>query len=125
MSPRSARALRSCGLCRSARRRRRPRWKSATACATPRRNPKAYQSAIAYDSSRMTAAATGLPVSIQRMEKLIQLLFFFEAEDGIRDLTVTGVQTCALPICISLDRPGPEESRPALRPGTCPEEIDR
>src|SRR2546430_17722138 len=26
--------------------------------------------------------------------------FFFQAEDGIRDLTVTGVQTCALPIAI-------------------------
>src|SRR6266496_1121060 len=26
------------------------------------------------------------------------LLFFFQAEDGIRDLYVTGVQTCALPI---------------------------
>src|SRR2546430_8953079 len=26
------------------------------------------------------------------------LFFFFQAEDGIRDLTVTGVQTCALPI---------------------------
>src|SRR5205085_9214592 len=26
--------------------------------------------------------------------------FFFQAEDGIRDLTVTGVQTCALPICL-------------------------
>src|SRR2546430_3116559 len=26
--------------------------------------------------------------------------FFFQAEDGIRDLTVTGVQTCALPISI-------------------------
>src|SRR2546430_12541128 len=26
------------------------------------------------------------------------LAFFFQAEDGIRDLTVTGVQTCALPI---------------------------
>src|SRR5688572_1575480 len=25
-------------------------------------------------------------------------IFFFQAEDGIRDLTVTGVQTCALPI---------------------------
>src|SRR2546430_6903420 len=29
------------------------------------------------------------------------LFFFFQAEDGIRDLTVTGVQTCALPIYIS------------------------
>src|SRR6266516_2501859 len=26
------------------------------------------------------------------------LVFFFQAEDGIRDRTVTGVQTCALPI---------------------------
>src|SRR2546430_4578151 len=26
--------------------------------------------------------------------------FFFQAEDGIRDLTVTGVQTCALPILL-------------------------
>src|SRR5436305_15203850 len=25
--------------------------------------------------------------------------FFFQAEDGIRDADVTGVQTCALPIC--------------------------
>src|SRR2546430_13124161 len=31
----------------------------------------------------------------------LDCIFFFQAEDGIRDLTVTGVQTCALPI---LDR---------------------
>src|SRR5256886_10947928 len=30
--------------------------------------------------------------------KISVLFFFFQAEDGIRDLTVTGVQTCALPI---------------------------
>src|SRR2546430_9647159 len=28
----------------------------------------------------------------------VTIFFFFQAEDGIRDLTVTGVQTCALPI---------------------------
>src|SRR2546430_10094703 len=28
----------------------------------------------------------------------VLVFFFFQAEDGIRDLTVTGVQTCALPI---------------------------
>src|SRR2546430_6854580 len=28
----------------------------------------------------------------------VDCFFFFQAEDGIRDLTVTGVQTCALPI---------------------------
>src|SRR6266496_5260854 len=30
---------------------------------------------------------------------LFFFFFFFQAEDGIRDLYVTGVQTCALPIC--------------------------
>src|SRR2546430_386545 len=30
--------------------------------------------------------------------RLFAYFFFFQAEDGIRDLTVTGVQTCALPI---------------------------
>ena len=28
----------------------------------------------------------------------MELSFFFQAEDGIRDIGVTGVQTCALPI---------------------------
>src|SRR2546430_11078673 len=37
----------------------------------------------------------------------LALVFFFQAEDGIRDLTVTGVQTCALPI--SADRVAGEE----------------
>src|SRR6266853_4964688 len=32
------------------------------------------------------------------MFDMVLLFFFFQAEDGIRDLTVTGVQTCALPI---------------------------
>ena len=31
------------------------------------------------------------------------MFFFFQAEDGIRDTHVTGVQTCALPICIMTD----------------------
>src|SRR3712207_8605704 len=30
--------------------------------------------------------------------RLIFFMFFFQAEDGIRDIGVTGVQTCALPI---------------------------
>src|SRR2546430_9682759 len=33
----------------------------------------------------------------------VEILFFFQAEDGIRDLTVTGVQTCALPISFLID----------------------
>src|SRR5690606_40506125 len=35
------------------------------------------------------------------------LFFFFQAEDGIRDFHVTGVQTCALPIFLNIAaRPG-------------------
>src|SRR2546421_9188423 len=33
---------------------------------------------------------------------LLFFFFFFQAEDGIRDLIVTGVQTCALPISITV-----------------------
>src|SRR3989475_6933142 len=35
---------------------------------------------------------------LQRAIFMFVFFFFFQAEDGIRDLTVTGVQTCALPI---------------------------
>src|SRR5436190_18249013 len=38
--------------------------------------------------------------------------FFFQAEDGIRDHCVTGVQTCALPICEGVRSRGGRE-RPA------------
>src|SRR2546430_9363351 len=37
------------------------------------------------------------------------VFFFFQAEDGIRDLTVTGVQTCALPISPAVNH------RPSVR----------
>src|SRR5256886_9364398 len=46
-------------------------------------------------------------VMVLMMEQMINSVchdvfcfFFFQAEDGIRDLTVTGVQTCALPILL-------------------------
>ena len=42
-------------------------------------------------------------------------IFFFQAEDGIRDADVTGVQTCALPI---LQTFGQDLGEVALRPGT-------
>src|SRR5690606_39968132 len=38
----------------------------------------------------MSVSRVGLPLSV--------FFFFFQAEDGIRDFHVTGVQTCALPI---------------------------
>src|SRR5256886_17645568 len=39
-------------------------------------------------------------------------VFFFQAEDGIRDLTVTGVQTCALPLyeMITGEKPFPGQN---------------
>src|SRR5205085_7306534 len=42
--------------------------------------------------------------------------FFFQAEDGIRDLTVTGVQTCALPISRRRLPPGAQRLRRCPRP---------
>src|SRR5687768_18384761 len=53
-------------------------------------------------------------------------LFFFQAEDGIRDVAVTGVQTCALPILVSASRRReaetircrqPDRDRREVRPG--------
>src|SRR5688500_19184236 len=45
------------------------------------------------------------------------IYFFFQAEDGIRDYKVTGVQTCALPI-------SERDSRSPVGPGTgCPHEA--
>ena len=35
---------------------------------------------------------------------ILFFFFFFQAEDGIRDHCVTGVQTCALPIYVFLFR---------------------
>src|SRR5256885_10867140 len=36
----------------------------------------------------------------------MMIVFFFQAEDGIRDYKVTGVQTCALPISTNVDGAG-------------------
>src|SRR2546426_9262532 len=52
----------------------------------------------------------------------IVFFFFFQAEDGIRDYKVTGVQTCALPIFFRLAdligaRPIPEADPELVRGG--------
>src|SRR5688500_17338254 len=39
--------------------------------------------------------------SLHVLSIFVLFIFFFQAEDGIRDYKVTGVQTCALPICAS------------------------
>src|SRR3989441_11852528 len=48
------------------------------------------------------------------------LFFFFQAEDGIRDKLVTGVQTCALPICEFLDVAGELGDLPIALPEKLP-----
>src|SRR5690625_7860361 len=55
------------------------------------------------------------------------MFFFFQAEDGIRDGHVTGVQTCALPILSLTGRPRPTSQAhhprrhgPAAHPGCGP-----
>src|SRR2546430_13461206 len=51
------------------------------------------------------------------------MVFFFQAEDAIRDLTVTGVQTCALPICPAVHIESWQELRTGLT-GRCPSLLD-
>src|SRR5437773_12528410 len=47
---------------------------------------------------------------------VIYFFFFFQAEDGIRDRDVTGVQTCALPITLLIHgQDQPESSRTRVR----------
>src|SRR2546430_4053507 len=56
---------------------------------------------IIADSLPTSAILGGLAMAFALAISLpagIIVVFFFQAEDGIRDLTVTGVQTCALPI---------------------------
>src|SRR6266853_4915103 len=64
----------------------------------------------------------------------MSFFFFFQAEDGIRDLTVTGVQTCALPIfaevlkaeklVVLTNTPGVLDKNGKLLTGLTPKKID-
>src|SRR3989441_5700046 len=40
-----------------------------------------------------------IELALRSLKVFYLFFFFFQAEDGIRDKLVTGVQTCALPIC--------------------------
>src|SRR3712207_9153379 len=52
-------------------------------------------------------------------------IFFFQAEDGIRDIGVTGVQTCALPICLGHHLPFHLRSLALWRDGLMDGEAER
>src|SRR5437879_6828378 len=47
---------------------------------------------------------------------VVAVYFFFQAEDGIRDTSVTGVQTCALPIWSPRGARASARARPSDRP---------
>src|SRR5229473_5916201 len=78
--------------------------------------------------SEMLISSAGIGYLISRYRTILESAhFFFQAEDGIRDKLVTGVQTCALPICrggcrtprrragVSRGRRAPGGSRPLAR----------
>src|SRR3989442_11675903 len=59
------------------------------------------------------------PQVLERVLFMRDFFFFFQAEDGIRDADVTGVQTCALPIFALLAISPLMDARPrAARPAT-------
>src|SRR3712207_7271173 len=58
-----------------------------------------------------------------RLVKAEGNVFFFQAEDGIRDIGVTGVQTCALPISAS-GCPSSAARCSSPRPPTCWAQFD-
>src|SRR5256885_3938458 len=66
-----------------------------------RRKVRGVRGSVVADSNGLTIASdirSGVsPATLAAMSTLIAQ-FFFQAEDGIRDYKVTGVQTCALPI---------------------------
>src|SRR5256884_6078546 len=49
-----------------------------------------------YEDAMSASVSSGL--NFIRRQESGSVVFFFQAEDGIRDVAVTGVQTCALPI---------------------------
>src|SRR5438876_798601 len=71
--------------------------------------PKATSSTLYFDSLTVNAGNGGflhciqMDTSVNAANQVVSVgadiaFFFFQAEDGIRDGRVTGVQTCALPI---------------------------
>src|SRR5258707_208317 len=64
-------------------------------CAARRKSPLATPRCLRAEATReMSGALNALVADVFAL----YVNFFFQAEDGIRDIGVTGVQTCALPI---------------------------
>src|SRR5699024_11980285 len=81
---------------------------SAAECAP------SYSTAISASSAQLLAAKHRGDLQFRSRFSVTpsRVFFFFQAEDGIRDRNVTGVQTCALPISIdTYHHPLPYSSR--------------
>src|SRR2546427_4945980 len=60
---------------------------------------------LVFDLNFLAVACFDLDLTRCMICFVSYVFFFFQAEDGIRDLTVTGVQTCALPISAPVRNP--------------------
>src|SRR2546421_6482136 len=82
-------------------------------------------------SRNQPLAALTVQVATYSVDEVDLVFFFFQAEDGIRDLIVTGVQTCALPIWSPMGREVTKTAvrlmgdRPEDDPLVQPEQVDR
>src|SRR2546429_1617423 len=63
-----------------------------------------WQRMVRQSDGLSGALAYGNAAGFPRYAVLSYFFFFFQAEDGIRDVAVTGVQTCALPILLFRSR---------------------
>src|SRR5690554_7375508 len=66
---------------------------------------------VKMESSERMGRSCSCSDEYNRYEDNSVLFFFFQAEDGIRDADVTGVQTCALPISCRMPPPPCRTSR--------------
>src|SRR2546430_3860266 len=66
-----------------------------TSVSSPNNVMTTVDSTHVHVPKNYTLAGTSI---LSHTAAMTTVFFFFQAEDGIRDLTVTGVQTCALPI---------------------------
>src|SRR3989304_152638 len=66
---------------------------------------------VSHGTGAIPAPYAALSAAVSPLSSCVLSSFvFFQAEDGIRDVAVTGVQTCALPIYLTVPSAG---SRPA------------
>src|SRR2546430_7341520 len=73
-------------------------WTAAWSSNDVNRLTRLFTEDVYYEDATLGAVSRGRPAMAGFATSVFVGFFFFQAEDGIRDLTVTGVQTCALPI---------------------------